>query len=109
MPLNNDGVDIERLKDLLHGLSKEGKIQRLKFFYGVTYFQNPTGISSASRNKLEVLELLKKHESQAGHQLYYLEDAAYLNLGFDQDVEKTALTFHEHRDRVVFTSTFSKP
>ena len=109
VPLNNDGVDIERLKDLLHGLSKEGKIQRLKFFYGVTYFQNPTGISSASRNKLEVLELLKKHESQAGHQLYYLEDAAYLNLSFDQDVEKTALTFHEHRDRVVFTSTFSKP
>lgn len=109
VPLNSDGVDVDKLAQILQNLSEQKKIQRLKFFYGVTYFQNPTGLSSDSANKLQVLELLKEYESSAEHQLYYLEDAAYFHLSFHEDIEKTALTFSEHRDRVVFTSTFSKP
>lgn len=109
VPINTHGVDIGALDQLLHSLKADGKISRLKFFYGVTYFQNPSGLTTPALNKLEVLDLLEKFESSAGHRLYFLEDAAYMHLGFMGQPVPTALSFEKHRERIVFSSTFSKP
>ena len=109
VPVGESGIDMPALEELLESLRSSGQLHRLKFFYGVTYFQNPSGLTTPSANKLEVLDLLEKYESHAGHRLYYLEDAAYMHLGFDGQSIPTAMSFEKHRHRIVFSSTFSKP
>ena len=55
--------------------------------YLVSYFQNPSGITTSLRKKAEALKLLRSYEKHAGHPLYLLEDAAYRELRFyGQDV-----------------------
>jgi 2-aminoadipate transaminase len=103
------GIDIDSLEDVLKTLESEGRIDKLKFVYAVTYFQNPTGLTTPAANKLDVLDMVEKWEPRAGHHIYYLEDAAYMHLGFEGHPPPTSMAFEKHRERVVFSSTFSKP
>ena len=44
VPIESDGISLDRLEQTLESMAKTGDIKRLKFLYSVTYFQNPTGI-----------------------------------------------------------------
>ena len=107
--LTRDGLDLERLADVLERLKRSGEIRRLKLLYLVSYYQNPTGVTTSFARKSAVLELLRQYESAAGHRLYVLEDAAYRGLRFTGEDVKSALADPRHGDRVIYAGTYSKP
>jgi 2-aminoadipate transaminase len=108
--LERDGIDLAQLETVLERLKKSGELRRVKALYLVTYFQNPTGVTTSLAKKRAVLKLLKKYERAAGHPLYLIEDAAYRELRFDHGADvPTALTLSGAKNRVIYAGTYSKP
>ncbi len=122
--LERDGLDLAHLESVLQSLNRAGELRRVKMIYLVSYFQNPTGITTSFEKKRGLLKLLKKFERAAGHPIYLLEDAAYRELSFsgradlpvsqaDRQVGPTsppsALAVAGAAGRVVYAGTFSKP
>jgi len=107
--LDRDGIDLVHLETVLERLKKSGELPRLKALYLVTYFQNPTGVTTALAKKAGALKILKKFERAAGHPIYLLEDAAYRELRFAGDDTMSALTVRGAADRAIYTGTYSKP
>ena len=103
--MQNDGIDVEHLEQRLAALKKSGELKRVKFLYLVTYFQNPSGITTSFEKKAAALALLKKYERAAGHPIYLLEDAAYRELRFAGEDVPSA----KSSDRVIYAGTYSKP
>ena len=107
--LQRDGLDLAHLEQVLQSLRRRGELRRAKFLYLVSYFQNPTGITTGFDKKRGILKLLKKYEQAAGHPLYLLEDAAYRELRFAGRDVPSALSVRGASDRVIYAGTFSKP
>jgi 2-aminoadipate transaminase len=127
--LERDGLDLAHLESVLQSLKRTGELRRVKLFYLVSYFQNPTGITTSFEKKCGLLKLLKKFERAVGHPIYLLEDAAYRELSFsagikgrdalprvqvDRQVGTTvsppsALAVPGAAERVIYAGTFSKP
>ncbi len=107
--LLEDGIDLVQLEQTLESLKRSGELPRVKALYLVSYYQNPTGITTRFEKKVAALELLRRYERAAGHPIYLLEDAAYRELGFAGKDEPTALAAKGFADRVIYTSTYSKP
>jgi 2-aminoadipate transaminase len=107
--LERDGIDLANLEKVLTRLKKSGELRRVKALYLVSYFQNPTGVTTSFAKKAGALKILKKFERAAGHPIYLLEDAAYRELRFSGDDTKSALAIRGARDRVIYTGTYSKP
>lgn len=103
--MEHDGLDVTHLEQRLSALKKSGEIKRVKFLYLVTYFQNPSGITTSFEKKTAALDVLKKYERAAGHPIYLLEDAAYRELRFSGDDVPSAA----NPDRVIYAGTYSKP
>ncbi len=83
--LERDGLDLAHLESVLQSLKRGGELRRVKMIYLVSYFQNPTGVTTRFEKKTAVLKLLKKFERAAGHPIYLLEDAAYRELCFQKE------------------------
>ena len=126
--LERDGLDLAHLESVLQSLKSDGELPRVKMFYLVSYFQNPTGVTTSFAKKVEALKLLKRFGRAAGHPIYLLEDAAYRELSFsagingrdalprvqaDRQVGPTsppsALAVPGAADRVIYAGTFTKP
>src|ERR1035437_2126623 len=120
--LERDGLDLIHFEKVLERLKKSGELRRVKALYLVTYFQNPTGVTTSFEKKRDALKLLKKFERAAGHPIYLLEDAAYRELSFPRradlpvsqeqripTIPPTALTLPGAAERVIYTGTYSKP
>ncbi len=107
--LERDGLDLARLEKVLASLKRSGELRRVKMLYLVSYFQNPTGVTTSFEKKRGVLRLLKQFERAAGHPIYLLEDAAYRELRFTGRDMPSALAVPGAADRVIYTGTFSKP
>jgi 2-aminoadipate transaminase len=107
--LEHDGLDLGHLEMALRELKRTGLIKRLKLLYLVSYHQNPSGITTSFAKKTALLELLRRHESAAGHPIYLLEDAAYRSLRFAGEDVPSALAAVKKSNRVIYTSTYSKP
>lgn len=107
--MQSEGIDLQHLEEVLESLRKTGAIKRLKALYLVSYFQNPTGITTSFARKVAALKLLKRFERAAGHPLYLLEDAAYRELRFKGEDVKTALAIKGAGERVIYAGTYSKP
>jgi len=130
-----DGLDLAHLERVLESLKRSGELRRVKLLYLVSYFQNPTGITTSFAEKIGALKLLKKYERAAGHPIYLVEDTAYRELCFSTEMngrdalprvqadrqvgptngrmpggdEKSALAARGFEDRVIYTGTYSKP
>jgi 2-aminoadipate transaminase len=107
--LQCDGLDIAHLEEILESLKKAGQLPQLKMLYLVSYFQNPTSTTTSYAKKVQALELLRRYEKFAGHPIYLLEDAAYRELRFSGPDQLSALAARKFADRVLYTSTYSKP
>jgi 2-aminoadipate transaminase len=107
--LERNGVDLAHLETVLQRLKKSGELRRLKALYLISYFQNPTGVTTSFEKKRGALKLLKQFERAAGHPIYLLEDAAYRELRFNGPDIKSALMVPGAADRVIYTGTYSKP
>lgn len=94
IPIENDGIDIAALKNLL-------KIYSPKFIYIMPRCQTPTGISYSLKKKRELLELAYSNN------FYIVEED---NMGdfiytSEQSVPLKAL---DYRNRVIYIKSFSK-
>lgn len=107
--MDSQGLDLDHLAQVLEGLKQQRELFRLKLLYLVTYFQNPTSITTSYERKAAALELLRRYEHAAGHPLYLVEDAAYRELRFRAEDIRSALSAPGGRDRVIYTGTYSKP
>ena len=108
--LERDGLDLAHLESVLQSLKRTGELWRIKMIYLVSYFQNPTGVTTSFEKKYGILKLLKKFERDTGHPIYLLEDAAYRELRFETvTAEKSALAVPGAADRVIYAGTFTKP
>jgi 2-aminoadipate transaminase len=107
--LERDGLDLAHLESVLQSLKRGGELRRIKMIYLVSYFQNPTGVTTRFEKKSAMLKLLKKFERAAGHPIYLLEDAAYRELRFAGRDVPSALAADGASDRVIYAGTFTKP
>jgi 2-aminoadipate transaminase len=107
--IEEDGINLEHLRATLERLKRTGEIKRLKLLYLVSYFQNPTGITTSFAKKAAALKMLREYERAAGHPIYFLEDAAYRELRISGDDEKSALAVRGSANRVIYAGTYSKP
>jgi 2-aminoadipate transaminase len=102
-----DGLDVEHLESILQELKRTGRIRRLKLLYSVSYYQNPSGITTRFQKKAGALALLRTYERAAGHPIYFLEDAAYRELRFQGKPVPSSLGLSSQR--VIYAGTYSKP
>lgn len=107
--LEPDGLDLGQLRRTLETLQRAGDLPRVKMLYAVTYFQNPSGITTCLEKKREALRMLRRFERAAGHPIYLLEDAAYRELRFAGPDVPSCLSLDRPGARVIYTSTYSKP
>jgi 2-aminoadipate transaminase len=107
--LESDGLNLERLEAVLESLKRAGELPRVKMLYLVTYFQNPSGVTTSLAKKAAALDLLRRYERHAGHPIYLLEDAAYRDLRFSGPDIPSALTLARNQERVIYAGTYSKP
>jgi 2-aminoadipate transaminase len=107
--LEADGIDLEALDNSLERMRRRGELCRLKLLYLVTYYQNPTGVTTALAKKAEALRMLRRCERAAGHPIYLVEDAAYRELRFRGEDIPSALSVPRGRERVIYGGTYSKP
>ncbi|HBS27568.1 MAG TPA: hypothetical protein DD827_10705 [Gammaproteobacteria bacterium] len=96
VPFMRGTLDMSIAEDVLR--------QRPKFFYIVPDFQNPTGLSITTKQRLELAELCEKYD------VPILEDAAYDRLSFDGAIGKPFAAKNGTLDseNVIYINTFSK-
>ncbi len=107
--LEDDGLALADLQRVLTDLEQRGELPRVKLLYLVSYYQNPTGVTTSLAKKAGALALLRRFERAAGHRLYLLEDAAYREMRFAGDDVPSALTLPRAGERVIHLGTYSKP
>ena len=104
-----DGLELKHLERVLQSLKRSGELRRVKALYLVSYFQNPTGVTTSFEKKSGAVRLLRQYGRAAGHPIYLLEDAAYRELCFKGCDLKSALAVKGSSDRVIYAGTYSKP
>lgn len=94
VPINQEGIDIDKVENLLHEIKP-------KFMYMMTNFQNPTGFSYSSK----VMERLLRIAEQ--YNFYIIEDD-YLSELYYSDQNPVTLKSMDKYDRVIYIKSFSK-
>ena len=95
IPVEEDGINIKKFEEVL-------KKNKIKCFYTMSYFQNPTGISYSLEKKLKILELAKKYDC------YIIEDDYLSELIFDDNIKHEPFKVLDENDRVIYIKSFSK-
>jgi DNA-binding transcriptional MocR family regulator len=93
--IKNDGIDIEKLNEIL-------KKNKIKCFYAMSYFQNPTGASYSLEKKKKILELAEKND------FYIIEDDYLSELIYDKKIKYSSFKSLDKNDRVIYIKSFSK-
>jgi 2-aminoadipate transaminase len=99
VPIDEDGMRIDRLIEVLEALDREGR--RPKLIYSVPTFQNPGGVTMSVGRRKQLVELARERE------LLILEDNPYGLLRFEGE-PLPALYALDGGDYVLYTGTFSK-
>lgn len=95
VPLNDDGIDINKLEDVL------ASTPNAKMLYLIPTFHNPAGITSSLENRKQVYTLAKKYG------IVIFEDNPYGELRFAGTDVPTYKSF-DTEGLVVYCSSFSK-
>jgi 2-aminoadipate transaminase len=97
--IDEDGMRIDALEELLDRLAKEGT--RPKFVYTVPSFQNPAGVTMSAERRRRLVEVARERE------LLVVEDNPYGLLRYAGDPLETLYSL-DGGDYVVYLGTFSK-
>ncbi|MCH4239359.1 MAG: PLP-dependent aminotransferase family protein [Oscillospiraceae bacterium] len=95
VPMQEDGMDLSRLEEILKNDRKA------KFIYTIPNFQNPTGITTSWEKRKGIYELAKKYGTLV------LEDNPYGDLRFAGESIPAIKTL-DTDGRVMYSGTFSK-
>ncbi|MDB5294687.1 MAG: PLP-dependent aminotransferase family protein [Phycisphaerales bacterium] len=107
VPMDPGGMDVDAVAALLEKLDREGRVDKVKFVYCTSYFDNPTGLSLAADRRPRLLELVKRYSRK--HRILILEDAAYRELRYDGPDLPSIKSYDPENRFVVISHTFSKP
>jgi 2-aminoadipate transaminase len=107
VPMDNDGMDVDAVEQLLTRLEREGKLPRVKLIYCMSYYQNPTGLSLSLPRRKKLLELAKRFSKS--HRILILEDAAYRELRYEGESLPSIKSFDSANQYTILAQTFSKP
>jgi 2-aminoadipate transaminase len=97
--LDNDGMRIDLLEELLGELEREGR--RPKFIYTVPTFQNPAGVTMSADRRRRLVEIARERE------LLIVEDNPYGLLRFEGEPVEPLYRL-DGGDYVLYLGTFSK-
>ena len=67
VPMDEDGMDVEAVAGCSAGLESEGRLDRVKFIYCTSYFDNPTGLTLSSARRPRLLEIVRSFSRSASH------------------------------------------
>ncbi len=107
VPIDEQGMDVEAVEKTLAALDARGKLQRVKFIYCASYFQNPTGLTLSLERRRRLLDIVQRYSRK--HRILILEDAAYRELRYDGESLPSIKSFDAANRHTVLASTFSKP
>lgn len=99
VPLDDDGMKMDRLESELEKLRQKGK--KPKFIYVVPDFQNPAGITMSEERRRKLIELAKTYD------VLIIEDSPYKELRYDGEGVKSLLSL-DGTERIIGLHTFSK-
>jgi 2-aminoadipate transaminase len=106
VPMDDEGMNVEALEELLARLDRSGELERLRLIYVVDYFQNPSGLSLSLPRRRRVLELARRYSRR--HRVFVLEDAAYRELRYEGPDLPTIKSLDGDNAHVILAMTFSK-
>jgi 2-aminoadipate transaminase len=107
VPMDEEGLDVDALGDLLESIEARGELNRLKLIYVVDYFQNPTGLTLSRPRRQRLVELVASY--RAKQRILLLEDAAYRELRYEGEELPSLKSFDPGNEVVIYAGTFSKP
>ena len=96
--LDGEGIDVEKLEDLLRKLKAEGK--SVKLLYTVPTFQNPAGVTMSVERRKALAELAEDYD------FIIVEDNPYGELRYRGKTVKAVKAFAP--DRTIYLGSFSK-
>lgn len=99
VPVDENGMKVELVEDLIHRLNSEGKPPR--FIYTIPTFQNPTGYTMPLDRRKHLLEISKTYE------IPLIEDNPYGQLRYYGEAVKPMRSMNGGED-VIYLGTFSK-
>ncbi len=103
---DDGGMCPQALERTLARLETEGKLDRVKLIYLVSYYENPSGLCLAEQRRGPIVELARKWSKR--QRILVLEDAAYRELRYDGPALPSLWSHDAERDTVIYTQTFSK-
>lgn len=107
VPMDEEGMRVDLLADLLARLESTGEITRLKMIYVVDYFQNPSGRTLSLERRQRLYELVESYSRK--QRIFIVEDAAYRELRYDGEDLPSIKSFDVDNRHVILAMTFSKP
>lgn len=90
-----DGVNVEQIEKIL-------KKNKIKCFYTMSYFQNPSGISHSLEKKKKILSLAEKYD------FFIIEDDYLSELIYSPEIKYNSFKSLDNNDRVMYIKSFSK-
>lgn len=106
VPMDEQGMIVEALAELLQRLERSGELERLRLVYLCDYFQNPTGLTLSWPRRQQLYDLVRRFSRR--QRIFILEDAAYRELRYQgRDVPSIKSLDRDNR-QVIYALTFSK-
>lgn len=99
VPLNDDGMDINILKEKLDELKAAGTLP--KFIYTIPDYQNPSGITMTLERRKDLLKIANEYN------VPIVEDSPYREISFKGEVLPSLWTLSGGKN-VIMLKTFSK-
>ncbi|MFL5796979.1 MAG: PLP-dependent aminotransferase family protein [Actinomycetota bacterium] len=100
VPVDDDGLQVDRLADELGRASREGRVPKL--LYTIPDHQNPAGVTMSSERRGALVGLAARYG------FLVVEDVAYRELGFDGDRARLPSLWSLDPEMVLQAGTFSK-
>lgn len=95
VPIEDDGINLNKFEKILQK-------NKIRCFYTMSYFQNPTGISYSLEKKKRILELAEIYD------FYIIEDDYLSELIYEDSIEYIPFKWLDRNDRVIYIKSFSK-
>lgn len=93
--MEKDGINIEHFEKIL-------KKNRIKCFYMMPYFQNPTGATYSNKKKKRILQLAEIYD------FFIIEDDYLSDIVYNDKIKYNSLKSIDKNDRVIYIKSFSK-
>ena len=97
---DDQGVVPQSLDEVATRLKRAGR--RIKLFYTIPNFQNPSGRLMSQERRRQVLELAEKHD------LLIIEDDPYGELVYVDGADTTPIKAADRSGRIIYMGSFSK-